>query len=325
MKWSYWIALYIGTHCAARGLRSTTMVAYRATLDQFRAFVTLRLANKDPEQITAADVLVYLQYLRNDRDNGDSAVNRQIVVLKNFYRAIVAMGHLLPADNPLAHFPIIKATPRKLPGTLSENEVRSLLSAPGTDTILGLRDRAILIVLYGAGIRASECSGLREQDVDLTHRTIQVTGKGGHQRTIPLNEQVVATLTRYRQARGIRLPTGPFFESRRKRSMSRGAIYERVRGWSLRAKIPKTVSPHCLRHTFATHLVRAGVKLVTIRDLLGHRSIASTQIYLHVTAVDLREAADRHPIQRLAPLVEQFLPAMKLPLQHPPWRPRATG
>ena len=81
---------------------------------------------------------------------------------------------------------------------------------------------------------------------------------------------------------------------------------------------------HALRHTFATHLVRAGVKLVTIRDLLGHRSIGSTQIYLHVTAADLREAADRHPIQRLAPLVMELLPNAKLPIQHPPWR-RATG
>jgi site-specific recombinase XerD len=210
--------------------------------------------------------------------------------------------------------------------TLSEKEVGALLDAPGTDTVLGLRDRAILAVLYGTGIRASECSGLREQDLDLSddQPTIRVTGKGGHQRTVPLNARVLAALTLYRTARGPRSATQGVFESRRHRSMSRGAIYERVRHWSQHAKIAKTISPHRLRHTFATHLVRAGVKLVTIRDLLGHRSICSTQIYLHVTAMDLREAADRHPIQRLAPMVMQLLPTAKLPIQHPPWR-RATG
>ena len=194
------------------------------------------------------------------------------------------------------------------------------------DVDAGTAARPNYLVLYGTGIRASECAGLREQDLDLgvERPTIRVTGKGGHQRTIPLNARVVAALHLYRTARGSRSATSGVFESRRHRPMSRGAIYERVRHWSHHAKIAKTMSPHRLRHTFATHLVRAGVKLVTIRDLLGHRSIGSTQIYLHVTAEDLREAADRHPIQRLAPLVHQLLPTAKLPIQHPPWR-RATG
>ena len=105
--------------------------------------------------------------------------------------------------------------------------------------------------------------------------------------------------------------------------MSRGVIYERVKTCARGARIPKCVSPHRLRHTFATHLVKAGVGLVTIRDLLGHRLITSTQIYLHVTAQDLREAADVHPIKDLAGFVNDLLPAMKLPFQHPPARRRA--
>jgi site-specific recombinase XerD len=147
---------------------------------------------------------------------------------------------------------------------------------------------------------------------------VTVTGKGGHQRTIPLNDRVAQALDTYARARGAALPTTGFFRSRRGRTMSRGAIYERVRSRAARARLRKIVSPHRLRHTFATHLVQAGVGLVTIRDLLGHRMITSTQIYLHVTAHDLREAADRHPIGRLLGVIEHLLPDVKLPMQYVP-------
>jgi len=324
VKWQYWITLYIQTHCTARGLRPTTMAAYQATLNQFREFLVSRLDKHDPEEVAAPDVMRYLQFLRNERDNGNAALNRQLVVLKNFYRAVIAMGHLQPSDNPLACFPKIKAAPKKLPVTLSEEEIERLLDVPPTDTVLGLRDRAILALLYGTGIRASECAGLQEEDVDLEQRTILVTGKGGHERTLPLNDRVYGALLNYRTVRGHVPREGAFFQSRRRKGLSRAAIYERVRTWARVAKICKTVSPHRIRHTFATHLVRAGVNLVTIRDLLGHRLITSTQIYLHVSAEDLREAADRHPIGRLGPIVEQLLPNVRIPKQHPPWR-RRTG
>ncbi|HBO43152.1 MAG TPA: hypothetical protein DD670_04300 [Planctomycetaceae bacterium] len=160
----------------ARGLRTKTMVAYEKTLEQFRAFLLSRLNKDDPEEVTAPDVMQYLQYLRIERDNGNAALNRQVVVLRNFYQAIVAMGHLMPSDNPLAHFPKIKATPKKLPVTLSEDEIERLLDAPSTDTVLEYRDRAILALLYGTGIRASECAELKEENVDLDQRTILVTG-----------------------------------------------------------------------------------------------------------------------------------------------------
>jgi site-specific recombinase XerD len=266
--------------------------------------------------------LEYVEHLRQERNNGDSAVNRQVTILKNFYRAIVAMGHLYPHQNPLAHFPRIKAGARKLPVPLSSQEVQRLLAAPPTDTVIGLRDRAILTLLYGTGIRASECARLKEENVDLDEGLIRVMGKGGNERAIPLNDQVVNTLRTYRRHRGSVAPTLQFFQSRHRRGMSRGAIYERVRSWSIRARIGKRVSPHRLRHTFATHLVKAGVSLVTIRDLLGHRLITSTQIYLHVTAEDLRDAAHRHPIGRLSASVDHLLPDVKLPFQPPPGRRR---
>jgi site-specific recombinase XerD len=323
MTWQYWIALFTNTHCTARGLRTSTIRAYEADLMHFHIYIQVRYNDIGPHEITARHVLEYLDYLRTERNNGHAAVNRQLTVLRVFYKAMVAMGYLETDHNPLAHFPKIKSTPRKLPVTLSEDEIERLLDAPPRDTVLGLRDRAILALLYGTGIRASECAHLTVDDVDLGNATVHVVGKGGHERTVPLNDAVVEALVRYVQARGEVPPAGPFFVSRSKRAMSRGAVYERVRTWGQRAELTRRVSPHRLRHTFATHLVRAGVGIVTIRDLLGHRCITSTQVYLHVTARELEEAAGLHPIYHLAPIVEDLLPDVKLPFQRPTFRRRS--
>jgi integrase/recombinase XerD len=315
MKWSYWISLYLRKHCVARGLRPLTLASYEAILKQFSQWIRVSHADRAPDAVTAREVLEYLQHLREVRGNGDAAVNRQLTVLRNFYRAIVAMGHLEPAANPMAGFPSIKAVPRKLPVALSEEQVGRLIIQPKEDTVIGLRDRALLTLIYGTGIRASECATLRSGQVDLVRLFVTVRGKGGHERAIPLNPKLAEVLRRYVHARGLALPTAPFFRSRFGRPLSRGAIYERVRTWGQRSHVGIPLCPHRLRHTFATHLVRAGVGLVTIRDLLGHRSITSTQIYLHVTAEDLRSAAARHPISSLLGTISHLLPVLPLPFQ----------
>ena len=317
MKWSFWIELYIRTHCVARGLRPLTLVAYESTLLQFREWVRIKLDDRAPDQLLARDVLGYVQYLRDDRRNGDSAVNRAVVVLRRFYCAVVAMGHLDHSANPMLGFPSIKAVPRKLPVALSKEQVSRLLSEPSPDTVIGLRDRALLALLYGTGIRASECASLCESHVDLKQLTIYVRGKGGHERVIPLNPQLAEVLSSYVHERGPALPTAPFFRSRFGRRLSRGAVYDRVRTWGQRSHIGIAISPHRMRHTFATHLVRAGVGLVTIRDLLGHRLITSTQIYLHVTGDDLRAAAARHPISTLLNTIKNLIVPGSLPFQKP--------
>ena len=212
---------------------------------------------------------------------------------------------------------MIKAAPRKLPIVLDAQEVTRLLATPPANTVLGVRDRALLALLYGTGIRASECAGLRDAQVDLHALTVTVHGKGGHERTVPFNEEVALRLREYIQVRGAQLPTAPFFRSRAGKALARGTIYERVRTLGRRARLAKPLCPHRLRHTFASHLVREGIGLVTIRDLLGHRQITSTQIYLHVTAQDLRQAAERHPISRLLGTIEHLLPNIRLPFQRP--------
>jgi integrase/recombinase XerD len=314
MKWSYWLQLYLRTHCVARGLSPRSIAAYEATLRQFRTWCEV-LGTKEPDAVTPRAILEYLEHLRRDRDNGAAAINRTVTILRSFYRAIVAMGHLEPRESPMTGFPQVRAAPRKLPVTFDTEELRRLLEACRTDTVVGVRDRAIVALLYGTGIRASECAGLREGRVDLRALTITVRGKGGHERTIPLNEEVASYLREYIQVRGAQLPSAPFFRSRRGRALSRGTLYERIRTLGRRARLAKPLSPHQLRHTFASHLVREGINLVTIRDLLGHRMITSTQIYLHVTAHDLRQAAERHPIARLLGTIEHLLPNVRLPFQ----------
>jgi len=317
MKWEMWLRLYLERHCTARGLSAKTIAAYKAALEQFRDWARFRVKQAEPDQLTAKDLLDYVNHLRDERHNGPASVNRSVTILKTFYRAIVAMDHLEPDANPMAHFPRIKAAPTKLPVFLSEEEMRKLIAQPRTSTVLGLRDRALLTLLYGTGIRANEAATMRECDVDLRDNVVRVIGKGGKQRAVPLHPEVARTLAQYRQARGRALPDGLFFRSRRGGGMSRYVIYERVRRHSRHARVDQKVSPHTLRHTFATHLVKIGVQLVTIRDLLGHRSISSTQVYLHTTAEDLRQAARKHPVEQLIERLD-LLPDVKLPLQ---WLP----
>ena len=142
-EWSFWIELYIRTHCVARGLRPLTLAAYEDALKQFHEWVRVTRADIPPDQVTARDVLAYLQHLREVRGNGASSVNRAVVVLRRFYCAIVAMGYLDHTANPLIGFPSIKAVPRKLPVALSSEQVSRLLAEPEVDTVIGLRDRAL--------------------------------------------------------------------------------------------------------------------------------------------------------------------------------------
>ena len=318
MIWRYWITVFTETHCTARGLRPKTIAAYKASLEQYYEYMRFQIKDVPPDAVKARDILGYIQHLREVRGNGDSAINRAVTILKVFYRAMVAMDYMAPRDNPMAGFPKVKATPKKLPVFLTEDEVGKLLKRPPKDTVIGVRDRTILALLYGTGIRVSECATLTEGAVDLSAKTITVIGKGGHERSVPLNEHVCKLLEVYRIQRGAVIRHSAFFRCRNGKPMQRRTIYERVRTWGVRTHLSKPISPHKLRHTFATHLMQLGVGLVTLRDLLGHRQITSTQVYLHVTAKDLQRAAEKHPIGNLLNTVEHILPQVQLPIQHAP-------
>ncbi|MHC4180466.1 MAG: tyrosine-type recombinase/integrase [Planctomycetota bacterium] len=320
VTWDLWIDLYCETWCVARNLRTSTIGAYRDSLRQFRQWVQREHLLAEPTRITSRIVLEYVVYLREKRNNGDSAVGRAIVVLKNLYAAMVSFGHLPPRDNPMAGFPRMRKTHEKLPTYLSSDELRRLLASPKTDTVLGLRDRAILMLLYATGIRANECATALEEWVDLDERTIRVFGKGGRERVIPLNERAVEALRTYRQARGHLSPGERFFRTKDGRGIGRKIVYQRVKKYALVAKISKRVSPHTLRHTCATHLVQRGENVVTIRDILGHRQLTSTQVYIHTTAHELREVARNHPIGELAPRIASLIEGVRIPIDYPPRR-----
>lgn len=323
--WQYGLKLYLEVHCSTRGLQSSTLSSYEHSLRQFISYVEVKLENKVPAAVTARDLLEYLGYLRTERKNGNSAVNRHLTILRCFYGGLQALQFIRPVENPLEGFPRVKAAPQKLPIFLSKDEVVRLLNAPKGDSVLMIRDRTILRLFYATGIRATECATLKEEDVDLENKRIRVTGKGGHQRSVPLNTSALALMKLYRQVRGEIDPKNCFFLSLRRKPMTRGAIYERVRKWAVVAKIEKVVSPHRLRHTCATHLANAGVGVVHIQNLLGHQQLSSTQIYIHTTAQDLKEAVEKHPIKRLAADLEQLLPGVKLPWHYPPVRRQQAG
>jgi site-specific recombinase XerD len=320
ITWDLWIDLYTETWCVGRNLAASTIVAYRDVLRQFKAWATCQHSALEPTRLTTRIVLDYVVYLRETRENGDASISRTIFVLKNFFRAMGAFGQLEPSENPMRGFPAMRKQHVKLPTWLDSDEVRRLLASPPTDTVLGLRDRAILILLYATGIRASECAGVLEEWIDLEQRTIRVFGKGGRERVIPLNRRAVDALRVYRQARGEVGPRDRFFRTKAGRGLNRKIVYDRVRKYAVKAKMTKRVTPHTLRHTCATHLVQRDVNIVTIRDILGHRQITSTQVYLHTTAHELKQVAQDHPVGRLAPQVASLLEGVRIPIDHPPRR-----
>ena len=324
VTWDCWIDLYTETWCTGRALMPSTIACYRDSLRQFESWAEKRFSITSPTEVTMRIALEYVNYLRHDRGNGDSAVCRAVVVLKNFYAAMVAFGHLEPNADPMARFPAMKKRREKLPTFLTSSELEKLLEAPKTDTLLGLRDHVILRLLYATGIRASECAGMLEEWVDLEEKTIKVLGKGGRDRVIPLNRRAVAALRQYRRQRGPISPTAVFFRKKDGGPINRKIIYERVKKYAVLSGMTKRVSPHTLRHTFATHLLQRKGDIVTIQKLLGHELITSTQIYFHTTAEDLREMADDHPMQHLSITVASLIEGVRLPIDHPPRRRAAS-
>jgi site-specific recombinase XerD len=224
-----------------------------------------------------------------------------------------------PNDNPMKDYPKTKSGKRKLQDVLTRKEIHRLLKATRTTTVLGLRDRALLTILLETGIRASECAGLRDRDVRLAEGLLRVVGKGGDERTVPLPKKTIRVLSLYRKVRGTSSPDSKFFKSRKGGGLSRYGIYERVRRYARRAGIRKKVTPHILRHTFATHMYRDhNVKLIHLKELLGHRLISSTQIYVHMTMNDLRKAINKLSWGGISDKLEKYLPNMKLPYQNEP-------
>jgi integrase/recombinase XerD len=269
------------------GLSDNTLAAYRR--DLYRLAVWLRRQRLVLENAQPADLLGFLaaQY-REGRALRSSA--RLLSSMRRFYRFLVREGRR--HDDPTAGIQSPKMD-RPLPHSLSEEDIEALLEAPDTAHPVGLRDRAMLELLYATGLRVSELVGLRHEQISLGQGVVRVVGKGGKERLVPVGEDALDWLQRYLGEARDELLGGrvceQVFVSRKTSGISRQAFWYRLRQYAVRAGIRGPLSPHTLRHAFATHLVNHGADLRVVQMLLGHSDLSTTQIYTHVARERLKQ------------------------------------
>ncbi|HEV3452953.1 MAG TPA: site-specific tyrosine recombinase [Acidimicrobiia bacterium] len=293
-----------------RGLRPNTLAAYRRDLRAYERFLRRR-AVTGPGDVTPTMVAAYATALRARRDESGHArlaaasVARALVAVRSFHRFCLDEG--LGAGDPTADMASPRV-PAGIPKPLSEPEVEALLAAAGDDGPAGLRDRALLEVLYGAGVRISELVGLDRADLELERGLLRVLGKGGKERIVPLGRPargaVAAYLERGRpvlvRPGGGRARAGDaVFLNARGGRLTRQGVWGLVRAAGHRAGLGDRVYPHVLRHSCATHMVDRGADIRVVQELLGHASLSTTQVYTQVSAARLRAVYDAaHPRAR---------------------------
>ncbi|MDR5859093.1 site-specific tyrosine recombinase XerD [Halomonas eurihalina] len=277
-----------------RGASDNTLAAYRHDLRTWQARLVEHGAT-----LLAPPPQALQEWLDERREAGYKLRSnaRLLSSLRRFYHWALGEGRI--EHDPLAEVRLPRVTP-SLPNTLEESEVERLLEAPDVDTELGLRDRAMLEVLYGAGLRVTELVGLTTDALNLRQGVVRVRGKGDKERLVPLGEEAVDWLSRYlRSARGalMRDVTRPaLFPGRGDTCLTRQAFWYRIKAHARSAGIDRPLSPHTLRHAFATHLLNHGANLRVVQLLLGHSDLSTTQIYTHVAQVRLEALhAEHHP------------------------------
>lgn len=275
-----------------RGLSDNTLQAYRSDLYAYNTWLAHR--GQSITGVRSADMLAYLS------DQGTASVRtsaRRLSSLRRLYQYLARERKIASDPSTIIESPRLG---RSLPKSLTEAQVELLLHAPDTETTLGLRDRAMLEVLYATGLRVSELVGLRLDQVNLRQGVVRVLGKGNKERLVPLGEEALHWLERYQRDARPALFRGPpdatLFPSSRGRQMSRQTFWYAVKRYALQTGIHKTLSPHVLRHAFATHLLNHGADLRVVQMLLGHSDISTTQIYTHVARERLKNLhAQHHP------------------------------
>lgn len=277
-----------------RGLTANTLAAYRSDLEHFARW----LAERQEGHLADASRAALQEYLQHRAIAGAQprSTARLLSSLRRFYRYLVR--ERLREDDPSALIDSPKLG-RPLPKSLTEAEVEALLDAPNVETPLGLRDRAMLELLYASGLRVSELVGLTVTQVSLSQGVVRVMGKGRKERLVPLGEVAVDWLERYlRHSRPQLLvpatPTEALFPSKRGQQMSRQAFWQLIKRYALQGGVDKPLSPHTLRHAFATHLLNHGADLRVVQLLLGHSSLSTTQIYTYIARERLKSLHSQH-------------------------------
>ena len=275
------------------GLAKNTLEAYRRDLSQFATWIEAghRKALISADQ---ADIQSYLGYQFRKKTRATS-VARFLSALKRFYRYCLRQGRVkadptLRIDSP--------KLPRGLPKSLTEEDVENLLAAPRADKALGLRDKAMLETLYAAGLRVSELVALKLGQVSQDMGVVRVVGKGSKERLVPLGEEAIAWIRQYLKEARPELLGGraadDLFVTARGSAMTRQMFWHLLRRYAAQAGLKKPISPHTLRHAFATHLLNHGADLRVVQLLLGHSDISTTQIYTHVARERLKQLHAKH-------------------------------
>jgi integrase/recombinase XerD len=273
-----------------RGLSPLTVDAYRRDLAQFAAVAGTAWRN-DPEPVRD-----FVNALRRD-GRRPSTQARKVAAIRSFYG--FALREEL-ADRDVAALLDAPKAGSYLPDVLAAESVVSILDAPPSDSSIGIRDRAILELLYACGLRVSELTGLDTDRLDLPGLQVRVIGKGNRERRVPMGEEARERIHRYlagpREAWTAGHPSPAVFVSQRGARLARESVWRLVRRWAAVAGVEARVTPHTFRHSFATHLLEGGADLRVVQTLLGHASISTTQLYTHLTGERLREVYARaHP------------------------------
>ncbi|PKM31429.1 MAG: site-specific tyrosine recombinase XerD [Gammaproteobacteria bacterium HGW-Gammaproteobacteria-11] len=288
------VADYVDSLWLERGLARPTLEAYRTDLEHLASWLAGRGSHL--LQASRADLMEHLGW-RIGQGYQARSTARLLSCVRGFYRHALRQNRI--SQDPTLDIELPKLG-RPLPKSLSEAEVEALLAAPDVDDSLGLRDRCMLEVLYACGLRVSELTGLRLDQLNLRQGVVRVTGKGSKERLVPLGEEALAWLERYlREGRAELLagqPSDVVFPSRQGREMTRQTFWHRIKLHALQAGINRSLSPHTLRHAFATHLLNHGADLRVVQMLLGHSDLSTTQIYTHIARQRLRDLhASHHP------------------------------
>lgn len=276
-----------------RGLSRNTLSAYQSDLRKLALWLQ-NSGRPDLLGINRGDLLAYLA-AQSTGGNKPRSSARQLSCFRQFYQYCLRQG-LLKQD-PCSRIEAPKLG-RSLPKSLTESEVTRLLEAPSVGDAEGFRDRVMLEVLYATGLRVSELVGLQLVQINLNQGVIRIVGKGNKERLVPLGEEAIDWLQKFlrggRQALLGEQRSGALFPTRRGDSMTRQAFWYRIKKHAQAAGIVKTLSPHTLRHAFATHLLDHGADLRVVQMLLGHSDLSTTQIYTHVARERLRDLHAKH-------------------------------
>ena len=275
-----------------RGVSDNTLAAYRSDLQKYALWL-----DKNKYEMVNAQEGHLRSYLSSMKGRTARTMARHLSSLRSLYGYFVREGIMKHDPSTRIEAPKLG---RQLPKFLTEVEVEALLNAPDTGTLLGLRDRAMLEILYATGLRVTELIGLQSGQVNLRQGVVRVLGKGNKERLVPLGEESIEWLDRYLQdARSELLKESicdTLFLTRRGTVMSRQAFWYLIKRYAVVAGINKTISPHILRHAFATHLLNHGADLRVVQMLLGHSDISTTQIYTHIAQERLKNLhAEHHP------------------------------